>query len=103
MALTDDSESNNNAKWSDVLKLILAELERLHDGQDKLDIRVTLTREKDIPEIHTKIAKLETRSAIWGAVAGIIFSAITYAAFSYLIQGPNSDTPGPLIKQGQSR
>jgi hypothetical protein len=81
--------SNENNGWTTYGKLVLSELERLQNEQDKTNIRVALTREKDLPELRTEIATLKTKAAIYGAIAGAIFSAIAFAVAELIINTPH--------------
>ena len=80
---TPEDPGNGNG-WSTYAKLVLSELERLEDSNNKTDNRVTDLTEKVIPYIHTEIATLQTKAMIFGAGAGFIVSAICVAIAEYI-------------------
>lgn len=82
--LNSPEDRGNGSGWSTYAKLVLSELERLEDSNNKTDTRVTVLTEKVIPDIHTQIATLQTRSMMFGAGAGLVVSAICVAIAEYI-------------------
>lgn len=61
-------ERKGDDGWNEWKRHVLAEMERLGDGQEKMDDKLKV--------IHTDIATLKVKAGIWGAIAGFIPSAI---------------------------
>ena len=58
--MADDKENG----WNEYEKLVLAELKRLGDGQDKMIV--------DVGKNRVEIATLKVKAGIWGAIAGLV-------------------------------
>lgn len=87
---------NGNGGWASYGKLVLSELERLQDELDKVQVRVAIIKEQEIPHLYAAIAavKLElkqdivaiqVKAALFGAIAGTVFSAAMVAIMNYLL------------------
>ena len=67
-----DSISNKPNKqngWNEWAYKVLGDIERLSTGQDSIQKRLT--------DIQIELATLKGKASIWGAIAGVIFAAIT--------------------------
>ena len=60
----------NDNGWSEYEKLVLAELERLDKGAERLDRKVDTIREHDLANIKSEIKLLKYKSTLWGGIAG---------------------------------
>lgn len=86
--LPSDSNHENGNGWPTWSKLVLSEIERLQTELDKANVRLALTREQDLPALRTEIAVLKTKAVIFGAIAGIVSSALASAILNYFIHPP---------------
>lgn len=69
----NDNPSNGGPDgWNAYARLVLAELERLSDGQEKM----RLTIENDRIEKAAAIAALNAKAGLWGGICGAIPAGI---------------------------
>lgn len=54
--------------WTRDQKLVMHELKRLNDISEKMDGK--------IDAMSTKLARLEVKSSLWGAISGAVTSAV---------------------------
>jgi hypothetical protein len=77
------SDDREEAPWFEYRRLVLTELDRLHDGQSALSVkidtlrldmqtRLSLIREEDISKVRVDVAMLKIKSGLWGGLAGLI-------------------------------
>lgn len=74
------SESEGN--WGEYRRLILQELQRLHDGISEVKARIDLLHGSDLVTIKSEIAVLKFKAGVWGLAAGSIpsIAAALYTA-----------------------
>lgn len=71
--------------WGEYRRLILQELQRLHEGVAAVDSKVSMLSTMEIANIKAEIAVLKFKSGLWGFAAGAIpgAAALIYAAISH--------------------
>jgi hypothetical protein len=58
--------------WGEYRELVLKELERLNESIRELNEKLDKLNTDDISDMKIKIAMLEVRSGVWGAIAGTV-------------------------------
>lgn len=66
--------------WREYQRLVLSELERLGQAIEHLDRKIDTFRREDIAQLSIKVAMLEVRAGLWGALAGTIFAVVVAVA-----------------------
>jgi hypothetical protein len=69
--------------WAEYRRLILQALERLDGEISKLNGKMDSFRNEDIAALKVKIAMLEVKAGIWGAVSGLLAGGLA-ALVAYL-------------------
>lgn len=62
--------------WGEYRRLILQELQRLHDGINEVKSQITALHASEIASIKAEIAVLQIKSGVWGFIAGAVPSAV---------------------------
>jgi hypothetical protein len=78
------SDSNGDRDWGAYKRLVLSELERISQAIEAVNVKIEKFRQDDIAQIKTDIALLKFQAAMWGAGAGILFSALVTLATRFL-------------------
>lgn len=63
----------NEDSWTKDQKLVMHELKRLNTTSDKMDSKIDV--------MSNKIAKLEVKASVWGAVAGAVTAGVSMMIF----------------------
>ena len=67
--------AESEGEWGEYRRVILQELQRLHDGIADVKGQIALLHTSEIATIKAEIAVLKVKAVMWGAVASILFSA----------------------------
>jgi len=62
--------------WGEYRRLILQELQRLHDGIGEVKSQISALHSSEIASIKAQIAVLQFKSGVWGFLAGAVPSAV---------------------------
>ena len=62
--------------WGELRELILSELKRLNNGIEDLKTEIKNMNTKDIGELRTQMAVLQTKAALLGTIGGTIMGTI---------------------------
>lgn len=73
--------------WSEYKLLVLDQLEGLKSQVRQLESKVDSFRADDIANVKVEIALLKQKAAVWGAVSGLVPSAIA-ALIWYISKTP---------------
>lgn len=65
--------------WGEYRRLILQELQRLHDGISEVKNQISSLHSSEIASIKAEIAVLQIKSGVWGFIAGAVPSAVAIA------------------------
>lgn len=65
--------------WGEYRRLILQELQRLHDGISEVKNQISALHASEIASIKAEIAVLKVKSGVWGFIAGAVPSAVAIA------------------------
>jgi hypothetical protein len=68
---------SGDGDWAEYRRLILQELQRLHEGIGEVKGQISALTKADIAEIRAEIAVLKFKSGLWGFVAGALPSSVT--------------------------
>jgi hypothetical protein len=77
---------DNEAGWVEYRRQILSQLERIRFEIDQITGKIEDFRAKDLAELRTDIALLKFQAALWGSIAGTLFSAIATAVLKVFIK-----------------
>lgn len=69
-------ERRNDEPWKEYRMLVISELERLNVSIIAMDKKLDIFKEGDLTNMKVKIAMLEVRCGIFGAIAGLIASGL---------------------------
>jgi hypothetical protein len=74
--------TETDGDWGEYRRLILQELQRLHDGITDVKTRIDVLHASDLASIKSEIAVLKFKAGVWGLVAGAIpgVAALLYTA-----------------------
>jgi hypothetical protein len=73
------SPPDDQGDWGEYRRLILQELQRLHDGINEVKNQIMVLHASEIAGIKAEIAVLQIKSGVWGFVAGAVPSAVAIA------------------------
>jgi hypothetical protein len=62
--------------WTEYRRLILQALERLDGEIGRVNSKIDAMREDDIAALKVKIAMLEVKAGMWGALMGLVTGAL---------------------------
>lgn len=62
--------------WGEYRRLILQELQRLHDGIAEVKGQIGMLHTSDIATLKAEIAVLKFKSGVWGFMAGAIPASV---------------------------
>lgn len=71
--------------WGEYRRLILQELQRLHEGISEVKGQIGILHASDLAGIKSEIAVLKFKSGVWGFLAGAI--PATAAALYMIVKG----------------
>ncbi len=83
MAGESDVES-----WPEYRRLVLAELVRLNTSMELLDAKFDkreIEHHKDMATIQADVLALKIKAGMWGAVAGLIGSAVVSVVVTFIV------------------
>lgn len=64
--------AESDGDWGEYRRLILQELQRLHDGIAEVKVRIDILHASDLSSIKSEIAVLKFKAGVWGLAAGAI-------------------------------
>jgi hypothetical protein len=70
--MREDHDDSPHHTWIEYRELVLKELERLNESINILNIKIDKIHTRDISDMKIRIAMLEVRAGVWGAIAGCI-------------------------------
>lgn len=74
--MPENTPDDGGRGWEGYRRLILSELERINGNIGNINEKIERFRQEDISNLKTDIALLKFQAATYGAVAGVVFSAI---------------------------
>lgn len=63
---------NERDSWAQWSKYVLAELKRINEAIDALDVKIDRIKDEQISQLKIEIAMLKVKAGVWGLLGGAL-------------------------------